>query len=189
LSKYPLTDEQLTALKRSIINNKQVAIEKTRNIKKQKREKRLQDTYKEEFQKWRLLSNRELVLAGLFLYWGEGNKSLKGSLSLNNCDPKVLQFTLYWLMEGLSIPKDKIKIYLHLYSDMDIGKEIDFWAETLSLPRSQFMRPYIKASKRIEITHKGFGHGTCTLIVNDVRMKERVIMAINAIADSCIMRL
>jgi hypothetical protein len=184
LRNYPLTEEQFAELKRHRVYNKQIAAEKTRNIKQRKREERLRITYEDELQYWHSLSKRELLLAGLFLYWGEGNKSLKGSLSLNNCDPKVLQFTLSWLLYGLQIPKEKIKVYLHLYSDMDVMKEMNYWSQTLGLSKNHFIKPYIKESRRVNISHKGFGHGTCGLVVNDVRMKEKVIMAIYAIADS-----
>ena len=59
----------------------------------------------------------------------------------------------------------------------------------LRLPKAQFIRPYIKQSKRVDIAHKGFGHGTCGLMISDVRLKEKIIMAINAIADSYALKL
>jgi len=184
LKNLSLTEEQFVSLKNSRASSKQIAIEKTRNVKQRKREVRLKILYAAERRNWNSLNERELLLAGLFLYWGEGNKSLRGSLSLNNNDPKVLQFTLNWLLYGLGVPKEKIKVCLHLYNDMSVEEEIDYWSRLLDLPKVHFIRPYIKESKRMEITHKGFGHGTCGLIVNDVRLKEKVIMAIAAISDS-----
>jgi hypothetical protein len=90
---------------------------------------------------------------------------------------------LYWYIKGLRIPKEKIKVDLHLYSDMNIQEEISFWSRILKLSVSQFRKPYIKASTRVGIDQKGFGHGTCGLSMNDVLLKEEIIMGIKAISD------
>ena len=183
LSKYPLSQEQLNFLKQNRKYNRQVAIEKTIIVKQKKREVRIQSTYREQQKYWVSLSQRELELAGIFLYWGEGNKRLDGSVFLNNTDPKVMKFALYWYINGLKIPKEKIKVALHLYNDMNVEDEITFWSKILNMPLSQFRKPYIKSSTRINIDHKGYGHGTCGLVVNDVRLKEKLMMSIKALAD------
>lgn len=184
LSKLPLTSEQFEQLEKSKKNNRVLGIEKIRLTKQKKREERIKAVYENQKVYWGKLSRRELELAGIFLYWGEGNKRLNGSVSLNNTDPKVMKFTLYWFLNGLLVPQEKIKVDLHLYSDMKIKEEISFWCKELNLPLSQFRKPYIKKSKRIDIDQKGFGHGTCALVVNDVRLKEKVMMSIAALADN-----
>ena len=183
LSKLPLNSEQINNLEKSRKNNKFLGIEKIRITKQRKREARIKIIYEKQKDYWGKLSKRELEIAGLFLYWGEGNKRLNGSVSLNNTDPKVMKFTLYWILNGLQVSKEKIKVDLHLYSDMKIEEEISFWSKELELPLSHFRKPYIKKSKRIDIDQKGFGHGTCTLVVNDVHLKERIMMGIKSIAD------
>lgn len=95
----------------------------------------------------------------------------------------VIKFTLYWLINSLRVPIEKVKVDLHLYSDMNIDEEKNYWSGELKLSLAQFRRPYIKKSTRIEIDQKGFGHGTCALVVNDVRLKEKVIMSIKTLAD------
>lgn len=179
LKDYPLSQERIRELR----DRSEVRIEKFRQTMKAKRQKRLNRFYKEEKTKWLPLSKRELIIAGLFLYWGEGAKSTYNTVSINNTDQKVLKFILYWITEGLGVPKKKIKVYLHLYSDMDIKREMKFWSKKLKISTSQFIKPYIKESKRINIDHKGFGHGTCGLMVYKTRLKERILMAIEAIAD------
>lgn len=184
LSKYPLTKAQLAMLEKSRKKNKYLSIEKIRLTKLKKRELRLKSVYEKEKNYWMSLSHRELEIAGLFLYWGEGSKNLKGALSLNNTDPKVLKFTLFWMKNVLGIPQEKIKVWLHLYSDMNAKEEMRFWSKNLNMPLSQFGKPYFKKSKREDLDHKGFGHGTCGLAISDIRLKERIIMAINAIGDN-----
>lgn len=183
LSKYPLTIEQVELLEKNIKKHKELSIEKVRITKRKKREKRLVNTYKKAVKAWIPLDYKSINIAGIFLYWGEGNKRMNGPLALNNTDPKVIKFYLYWLRNVLRVSKEKIKIYLHLYSDMNIQKEMEFWSRELKLPLSHFSKPYIKLSKRSDVDQKGFGHGTCGLNVNDVRSKEHIMMTIQAVAD------
>jgi len=183
LRKYPLTKDQMLLLEKTKKRNRDLSIEKVIVTKQKKRERRLFSIYNQEKQRLLDLNDKELQIAGLFLYWGEGNKRLNGPISLNNTDPQVVKFTLCWMTKSLGIPRGKIKVYLHLYKDMDTRREIMYWKNMLKLSLYQFAKPYIKESKRENVEHKGFGHGTCGLVVSDIRLKERVMMGIKAIAD------
>lgn len=179
LRNYPLSRERINQLR----GRSEVRIEKYRQTMQKKRDERLSQYYKEERKRWLPFSSRELFIAGLFLYWGEGGKTLRNQLSINNTDPSVLKFVLYWMRIALEIPKDKIQVFLHLYSDMNIKKELDFWSKELNMPINLFTKPYIKDSKRSDLTQKGYGHGTCGLRVNNTVIKERILMLLNVIAD------
>ncbi len=179
LQKYPLSKNQMRTLR----DWNSVRIEKFRQTMELKKTKRLAKTYEKSRERWLPLSARELFLAGLFLYWGEGKKGFDSSVHLNNTDPNVVKFFIYWLVKVLKIPRKKIKIDLHLYQDMDIEREIVFWSRVLRMPRSQFAKPYIKSSQMIKVTHKGFHHGTCGIGIGDARLKEEIIMTIQSIAD------
>jgi hypothetical protein len=180
LRNYPLSKEQIRVLR----DWSEVRIEKFRRTMQRKREKRLASYRAEERKKWLPLSPRELFLAGLFLYWGEGNKSLGGGISLSNSDPNVIKFFIYWLVKCLRLDFKKIKVYVHLYSDMNINEELGYWSKELRIPLGQFSRPYIKKNERADIDQKGFGHGTCNLFISDVRTKERMMMGIRAIYEN-----
>lgn len=183
LSKYPLTKEQIFILEKNRKRNKDLSIEKVIQTKRIKREKRLAKTYIDQKKNLLPLSSKEIYLVGLFLYWGEGSKSLKGAVSLSNTDPRVIKFFLFWLKRGLRIPRKKIRVLVHLYEDMDKNGELNYWSKELNIPRVQFTKPYIKKSKRLDIDQKGFGHGTCNVGVCDVRLKEEIIEGIQAISD------
>jgi hypothetical protein len=183
LSKYPLSERQLKLLGNNKKNSRQIAIEKTIIAKQKKHKQRLNEAYQIEKKRWKFLTKEEIELAGIFLYWGEGAKLINGPISLNNTDPQVLKFTLYWLTYALEIPKAKIQVFLHLYNDMDIKKEMEYWSRELKMPLKQFAKPYIKESSRLGLTQKGFGHGTCGLRISSILQKEKIMMAIKAISD------
>jgi len=178
LRNYPLSKNQINSLRANNLKR----IEKFRETMRLKRENRLKETYKLQKQSLLPLSRKELFISGLFLYWGEGSKTTS-QININNTDPQMLEFALFWLNKILLVPTSKIKVYLHLYKDMDINKENLFWSKVLKINHSKFLKPYIKQSLRSNLTHKGFGHGTCCLIVNNVLLKEKIMMSISAIAD------
>lgn len=179
LQNYPLSKKQINILRGS---NK-LRIEKFRNTLKKKHEERLHVYYDQEKKKIIPLLKKNLYIAGLFLYWGEGNKFSRYTVSINNTDPAILKFCLYWMVYSLHVDKKRIKVFLHLYEDMDTKKEMSYWSNILNISLVQFMKPYIKKSKKKDIDQKGFGHGTCGLRIDDVMLKERILMGLKAISD------
>lgn len=179
LRRYPLTAKQL----KRIEGKKAKTIERYIETMRLKREKKLKGYYEYQFNKWIPLSNREIYIAGLFLYSGEGDKTKRNTIALSNTDPSVIRFTILWIVKLLKIPTNKIKIQLQLYSDMDPVVEILFWKKRLKSKDLIFLNPYIKKTKRIDIDQKGFGHGTCTVFVHNTVLKENIMMALKAIYD------
>ncbi len=179
LRKYPLSKEQLDKL----VYRNEERIEKYRETMRLKKEKRLMKVYHEAKKRLLPLSERELLLFGLSLYWGEGLKASSSQISFSNSDPKMARFYLYWLTDIIGISKEKIKVRLHLYKDMDIEKEVKYWARNLKLPRLQFNKPYIKKTTLKSVAYKGFGHGTCEITYGSVKLKEKIMMEIKSIAD------
>lgn len=179
LNRYPLSKERIRELR----DRSEVRIEKFRQTMRKKIEARLEHYYKEEKVKWLPLSRREVFLSGLFLYWGEGNKSQRGTIALSNTNPLIVKFALAWMVGSLNLPLDKIRVSLHLYSDMNVNEEIGFWSQQLGISKNQFTKPYIKKTKKVELDRKGYGRGTCELRVSNTVIKERMMMALRAIAE------
>lgn len=179
LKDVPLTKEQ----KLGLDDRRKRAVETYRITMKLKHQNKLDSYYNDQVKKLLPLSDKELMVAGLFLYSGEGNKVSRGSLNITNTDPSVIKFALYWITKSLKVDINKIHIKLHLYSDMDINKSTDFWAKELKISKKLFANPYIKKSKRADIDQKGYGHGTCGIWVHNTILKENIMMAIKAILD------
>jgi len=180
LKNYPLSKERIKEL-RAFSERR---IERFRETVRQKREKRLTETYQTQKQLILPLSNRELFIAGLLLYWGEGTKCRRDGLSISNNDPSVIRFFIYWLKKSLAIPKKKIRILLHLYNDTNINNELNYWSKILRIPLRQFNRSYIKKTPSTRINHKGgFGHGTCNVRINSVPLAEKIFMSLKVISN------
>lgn len=180
LRNYPLSKQRIRELR----DWNEQRIEKCRETKRKKKEKRLKNFYQQQKRFIFPFNKRELYLAGLFLYWGEGKKSDLIHLSISNTDPSAIMFFITWLTKSLKVPKEKLRVHLHLYKNMDVKKESQFWSRILNISQKQFNKPYIKKSSRKAINHKGgFGHGTCNIVFGNARLAEKILMGIKTISD------
>lgn len=164
-------------------------IERYRATMRKKREVGTALAYGRVSKRISTLSKRDMLIAGLFLYWGEGTKTSKGTLALSNNDPHVLLFFIEWIVQ-LGYSRDKLRVYVHLYADMDATREIRYWSRILRLPLTQFRKPYIKETKTTDITYKStYTHGTCNVIAYSSDIHEEVIESLvylrNYIAKKC----
>ncbi len=160
LREYPLPEERIRQLR----DWNAQRIERFRQTMAEKRELRQLNVLKAVGRKIGAISHRELFIAGLFLYWAEGSKTSRYSISLTNTDPAMLRFFIQWL-KALGVDITRLHGRLHLYTDMDVRKQTLFWAKQLNLPISAFRNPYIKRSDSTKRrNYKGrFGQGTCCL--------------------------
>jgi hypothetical protein len=171
LSSYPLSDERIRQLR----DNNPQRIERCRNTKAKKKQTRLENVYEVVKKDIGRLSDRELFLAGLFLYWGEGYKTAATTTGLANTDPSMLRLFIKWL-KIIKAPTEKIKVRIHIYSDMDKDKTIDYWKKELGLPKYCFGQVYVKKSQLVGLSYKnGFGHGTCNIVIYNRDLAEYVI--------------
>lgn len=90
------------------------------------------------------LSNRELWLIGIALYWAEGHKEKAHSslIKLGNSDPNLINIFLEWLQKICKINKEDIRfrIYLHETSKDRLGEVIRHWARITKFPKKVFQK-------------------------------------------------
>lgn len=180
LRDMPLSKEQLMQLR----DKNPIRIEHYRETMRKKREARLNLAYLKAKKDIGKISKRELFIAGLYLYWGEGTKADCGAVGIANTDPAVIRAFLDWC-DIADIDRLNIRVRLHLYADMNIEEEIGFWSKQLKFNRSQFRKPYIKTSTLTGLTYKnGYGHGTCTVRIEKMERWEYITMALQYLRDT-----
>ena len=179
LADFPLSEKRIRELRA----DSPIRIERYRNTMRAKRQAKNQIAYENIAKRIGTISDREFLIAGLFLYWAEGSKTKTFSIGLTNTNPTMLVLFIRWL-RFFNVPKSKLKVHIHLYSDMNIKKQIKFWSKTINIPISQFRKPYIKKTTLSSITYtNGFGQGTCSVILDDVNICAEVMMGIQYIQD------
>ncbi len=177
LEAYPLSPLRLRELR----DHNSKRIESYRATMKVKRDSRIALQGMRAAKDIRKFSDRELYVAGFFLFWGEGTKSRRSEISLANTDPAMIIFFIKWL-KLIGAKPEKIKLMLHLYEDMDEQMELKFWSKKLGYPLSAFYKPYIKKSRITAIIYRnGFGHGTCSVRYADQQLNDYVLSGLQQI--------
>ena len=88
------------------------------------------------------LTENEFKIAGLMLYWAEGNK--KNHAGVCNSDPELIRFMMKWLRTVCGVPEEKFKLYLNIHFGQDEDKIKEFWSNVIGLPVSRFGKSYVK---------------------------------------------
>jgi hypothetical protein len=127
-----------------------------------------------------------LHVAGVMLYWGEGDKRDRHSVRIANADPDLLRCFLDFLRAYFCVSDSRVRIKCNLFADhSERQREIEqFWLDTLRLPRSclqkSTMNVYSKYSQRKR--QNKLPHGTCRLMVCDTRIIQSIYGSIQEYA-------
>lgn len=159
------------AAKASLANpEKLLLMNKATREKWQKIHQGWQEEAVKEFSKFK---DNKLFLAGLMLYWGEGDKVLKNCIvRLGNSEPEMIRIFNLFLVKSLKISPDKISAWLLLYPDLVDSVQKKFWSKTTGLPLDQFKKSiYIKGRHPT----KRLSYGVCYISVNSRELKEKVL--------------
>lgn len=119
------------------------------------------------------LKDDPLFLAGMMLYWGEGEKQQKSSqVRLSNSEPEMIKIFNLFLTKRLKIPAEKVSAWLLLYPDLVDSVQKNFWAKATGLSLGQFKKSiYIKGRHPT----KRLSYGVCTIYISSRALKERIL--------------
>jgi hypothetical protein len=86
-----------------------------------------------------VVSQRDLLMLGIGIYIGEGTKSHE-QVRIINSDARIIALAVRWFTEILSVPKDNLRIRLHLYPDSNVLKSTRFWEKQTGIPKHHFQK-------------------------------------------------
>jgi transcriptional regulator with XRE-family HTH domain len=88
------------------------------------------------------LSKRDKFIAGIAMYFAEGDKA-DGDIGFSNSDPRAIKFMVGWLKEICKIPSHKLKASLYIHDNLDERKARWFWSGLTGIPLENFTKSYI----------------------------------------------
>jgi len=90
------------------------------------------------------MSDRDILMIGLGLYWGEGYKESNGELGFTNSNPGMIKFYIKWL-EFLGVKMEDLIFRLTINDLFRLNqKEIkNFWVKLLNVNEAQFSKTTI----------------------------------------------
>ena len=140
------------------------------------------------------LSENDLRLVGISLYWAEGYKRLKKIkgreitshvIGFTNSDPAMVFAFILFLKNILKISENRIFIETRFFKHMIAEEVIRFWIKTTKLPRSQFYKPMypVSLSSLGKRPFDRLPYGTVRVIVSDTNAFYRLMGMIDGLQD------
>lgn len=119
------------------------------------------------YERWK---DDRLFVAGLMLYWGEGDRFLNnGAIRVANTDPYMLRVFHAFLRRFLPDIAHKVSAYLILYPDLINQQCLQYWSEHISVALDKFMKTHYIEGRH---PHKRLPYGICTIYVSSRQHKE-----------------
>lgn len=120
-----------------------------------------------------ILKNHPLFVAGVMIYWGEGDKRSKHGFRVSNSDPLLIKTYLAFLRKICGAQEGRIRAGLLIYPDLNKETCEKHWAEQIGLPRSNFTKSIViqGRSKTARVPY-----GICTLSFSSRFLKEKMLI-------------
>lgn len=134
----------------------------------------------EALEDFKRLKYHPAFVAGVMLYWGEGDKSSLHRVSLTNTDPAMIKIFMLFLRDVCGIKNEKIKAWLLLYPDLQESDCKDYWKNEAGLQNITFNKSIIIDGKH---KTKRISHGVCTVGVSSRYFKEKMLLWISLFPD------
>jgi transcriptional regulator with XRE-family HTH domain len=115
-----------------------------------------------------------LFISGVTAYWGEGDKLSRNQVRLANTDPQMINLFINFLVTFCYIPKEKLRLALHIYPDLDDEECRKYWSKITGLD-------YFHKTMVLPGRHKTrrLPYGTCTVITTNTYLKKKLLVWID----------
>ncbi len=180
-----LSVEQLEELRKSKIKGAELGRLRNALEQKNRRLKLIQESRIDGLKYLSGMTERELLIAGLALYWGEGSKKTR-KIELCNSDPKMIKFFLIWLQTCFGIPISQMRCYVGINETHRKREQLVkyYWSEMTGIPLDQFTKTSFKKVKSKKIYDNFNEHyGTLSVKVSKpARIYYKIIGLIEGLA-------
>ena len=115
-----------------------------------------------------------LFLAGLMLYWAEGDKSEEDELvKFSNSDPAMIKLMMRWFGEICKVPEEKFRITLYIH-ELFCRKDIEkYWSKLTKIPLAQFHKTQVKPTS-LRHRKNPLYNGTCAIRISNRDLFRRI---------------
>lgn len=142
-------------------------------LKKEKFNKLYKNAEEEAIKEFRRLRKDPLFIAGMGIYWGEGDKNFtNGQVRVSNTNSDLLRTFNLFLKGCCGVEKKKIRCYLVLYPDLDTNACLSHWSKNVSIEKGNFCNPTIIQGKH---KTKKLSYGICTIVTTNKRLKKKLL--------------
>jgi hypothetical protein len=162
-------------------------IEKAKNIwsknisdYNKKRAKKYQVELKRQINKFSQdipeIDKKNLFWIGLSLFWAEGGKKEKWMVRFTNSDPIMIKIMMKFFREICNIKNNKIKLCIHLHSNVSEAKAKKYWSNITRLAIDNFWKSQtqISSSSKGKRPRNRLPYGTLHVIIMDSYLVKKI---------------
>lgn len=167
-----LSVEQLEKLRHRSIMGSELSRLKGALSQKHKRLEKIEKYINEGVAKLEILTDKEYLIAGLAIYWGEGGKKNR-RVEFCNSDPKMVEFVIRWLKECFNVSKEDLICWVgineaHSKRELEVKK---YWSELVDIPVEKFRKTSYKRVKSQKV-YDNFDQHFGTLYITVAKSAE-----------------
>ncbi len=181
-----LTEKQIKNLHNRMVSLSYVGRMKGARANHEKRINRIKEQNEKGIEVIGKLSERDLLVASVALYWGEGCKKSR-QLSINNSDPEMLKFIMAVFRKVWKIKENRFAPYvginiIHKKRDEEIR---EYWSKIIKIPKEQFRKTiFIKAKNKKVYKNLNSHYGTLTIrILKPMEIYYQMMGLINGMVN------
>lgn len=157
-----------------------IARKRLRLINKERRvmwERWREKAREEAREKFPTLCGNPLFIAGLMLYWGEGDSKIENSsVRLSNTNADIIRIFSTFLQKICAVQKEKLRGAMILYPDLSEARCKHFWSAASGIPEGQFIKTQF--IKGLHPT-KRLAYGICIVYLSSRQLKEKIFVWID----------
>lgn len=188
LREIKLTEEQLARIKYKNDKIKEKFI-KFNELRKKQSEENKKTIINKALEEMDMISERELKLIGIALYWAEGYKSsIWKTVNFTNSDPEMITLMMKWFRVICRVSDNKFRIRIQCHGKGRIKTSKKYWSRITGIPETQFTKPYIRISPT---SKKKMGnlspYGVCSIRISDIALLSKIkgwIKGLGALSSS-----
>lgn len=118
------------------------------------------------------LKYNPLFIAGVMLYWGEGDKLTNYSTKITNTDPHLIRLYVFFLEKVCRIPKEKISAHVLIYPNLNEETCRLYWASRTHIDLSRFTKCTVIHGKD---SVRPLAYGICMVGISSTYFKVKML--------------
>lgn len=146
-----------------------VAIEKRRESRLKSEEAKRQSVMELAKSQILAISDRELWLIGIMLYWAEGGKTQR-MVRFSNGDPRMIEIMMKFFRQVCEVPERKFRGYIHIHPHLDHVEAEQYWAGITGISKDKFFKTYRKQNVSSKNYKDTLPYGVMDIYVHDAQL-------------------
>ena len=120
------------------------------------------------------LSLRDKFIAGVSMYFAEGEKGDK-NVSFSNSDPRAIKFMADWFRSYCKVPEEKFRANLYIHDNLNERKAKQFWSELTKISPAQFRKSYIVKNNPNRLRKVKHIYGVLKITISNVNLQRKIM--------------